>query len=242
MGFQIKSIEEATTGNQSKIEKLEHDLQSLKLETSAQIAKELTAAQNNNSNGNDNNLTVVMGNMPSCTTLQEAKDWLAKRCVDSGAPQPLESYCKSEAFNGILFAKCLSASHRDQIIASVRKFSGASFPKTWAKIDQPIDIRTAENTLFAFKRMLVEWGYNKSCIQVNRQARTLKVAGTEVLETMVENHELKMKWCNGGWEKWEDLQSAQELMNIKKDVQEKLNRAKAGASTDKGQGKGPIIQ
>ena len=70
----------------------------------------------------------------------------------------------------------------------------------------------------------------------------LKVAGTEVLETMVEDHVLKMKWCNGGWENWEDLQSAQELMNIKNDAQKKLDQAKAGASTDKGKGKGPIIQ
>ena len=113
----------------------------------------------------------------------------------------------------------------------------------WAKIVQPFDIRIAENTLFALKRMLVDWEYDKGCIHVDREARTLSVSGTRVLEVAVEDHILKMKWCDGEWEKWEDLQSAQELATIKKDTQEKLDRAKSSTSTgSKGKGKAPIIQ
>ena len=110
----------------------------------------------------------------------------------------------------------------------------------WAKIVQPFDIRIAGNTLIALKRMLVDWEYDKGCIHVDHEARTLSVSGTKVLEVAVEDHILKMKWCDGEWEKWEDLQSAQELATIKKDTQEKLDRAKSSTGS-KGKGKAPTI-
>ena len=73
---------------------------------------------------------------------------------------------------------------------------------------------------------------------MDREARTLTVAGTKVLEVVVEENVLKMKWCNGEWESWEDLQAAKELADIQQKAQDTLNRAKG--STDKGKGKGPI--
>ena len=55
----------------------------------------------------------------------------------------------------------------------------SALPRTWAKIEQPFEIRTADSVLFAIKRMLVEWKYNKHCIKVDTEARCLSVAGTD---------------------------------------------------------------
>ena len=51
---------------------------------------------------------------------------------------------------------------------------------------------------------------------------------------------LKLEWCSGEWERWEDLQSAEEFTAVKSKTQDVLNRAKGYASEDaKGKGKGP---
>jgi hypothetical protein len=236
MGLKLKELESSDGDLLNMIKKIEQDMKTFKLEHDQDFSKKLVELQSRVLS--PDKLTIVLGNVPNATTLEQAQEWLSKRCIDSGVPQPIETYCKSTEFNGVLFAKCLSASHRDQTISAVRRTNGASFPKPWAKIDQPLDIRTGENTLFAFKRMLVDWGYSKGCIFVDREARTLTVAGTKVLEVVVEENVLKMKWCNGEWESWEDLQAAQELADIQQKAQDTLNRAKG--STDKGKGKGPI--
>ena len=50
-------------------------------------------------------------------------------------------------------------------------------------------------------------------------------------------------WCDDGeWEQWEDLQSAPELVTLKENAKEKLDRAKSASSEDsKGKGKGASI-
>ena len=176
-------------------------------------------------------MTIVIGNIPEVTSTEQAKEWLVKRCMDAGIPQPIEVFVKSESFQGILFAKATSASHREGIIASVRNFRSDVSPKPWAKIDQPIDVRTAESVLFAFKTLLVQWKYGKKEVYVDRAKCVLSVAGTEVLKAKVENYELKLTWCNGEWECWEDLQTAQELVALKSKAQETLDRAKHFGST-----------
>ena len=111
----------------------------------------------------------------------------------------------------MIFAKCLSASHRDQVIACVRAAQTIEHKKPWADIDRPIDVRTAKNVLFAFKRMLLEWGYDKREVYVDVDSNTLSVAGIQVLKTEVNDATVKIVWCDGKWEKWEELQTAEEL-------------------------------
>jgi hypothetical protein len=236
MGLKLKELESSDGGLLNMIKKLEEDMKAFRHEHDQDFSKKLVEIQSKVVSPDE--LTIVLGNVPNVTTLEQAQEWLSKRCVANNMPPPIETYCKSAEFNGVLFAKCLSASLRDQTISVVRMNNGTSFPKPWAKIDQPLDIRTGENTLFAFKRMLVDWGYNKGCIFVDREARTLSVAGTKVLEVVIEENALKMKWCNGEWESWEDLQAAEELAAIRQKAQDTLNRAKG--SIDKGKGKGPI--
>ena len=132
----------------------------------------------------------------------------------------------------------MSASQRDAIIGSIRNFPGTEVPKPWAKPDQPFDKRAVENVLFAFKNMLVDWQYNKRALWVDRDAQCLKGAGVEIVRVTIESYDLKLIWCDGEWEKWEDLQQATELSTLKKNAQEKLDRAKGFRHFVIGQGQG----
>jgi len=142
----------------------------------------------------------------------------------------VRTFIKSEAFGGIIFAKCTSTSHRDILIESIRNAPQSADSKPWANIDQPINVRTAESVLFAFKRMLVDWGskwgFNKNCVWVDRETRTLFAEGKEVMKTHVEDLVLKIRWCDGKWEGWSELQTATEFTALKSSAQEKLDRVK----------------
>ena len=112
--------------------------------------------------------------------------------------------------------------------------------KPWAKMDQPIDQRTVDNVFFGFKRVLVDWKYNKRCIRVDTDAKVLKVAGKEILKVAVQDYKLILQWQDSEWQQWEDLQTAAEFTKIQSDAQTKLERAKDFASEEsKGKGKGP---
>ena len=89
------------------------------------------------------------------------------------------------------------------------------------------------------KWMLVEgWGYNKSCVKVDTESNppTLSVAKKEIVTAMVQEDKLVLRWSDGEWESWDDLQSSDELAKIKTDLQEKLTNAKT-LSESKGKGK-----
>ena len=227
MGLQLKTTESTLSNTCTRIEKLEQELHALKLQSKHTAASNTSAEK----------LTIVMGSIPGASTFEQALEWITKRCVTAGVPQPIESFMKSDAYKNVMFAKCSSVSHRDQVISAIRSSQMASGVKAWAKIDQPIDVRTAEGALFAFKKLLTSegWGFNAKAVYVNTDKLNLSVAGTEILQAKVVNGELKLAWCDGEWETWEELQSAAELTKIRKDAQDKLDRSKS--FFDKGKGK-----
>ena len=51
-------------------------------------------------------------------------------------------------------------------------------------------------------------------------------AGTDVVKAEVVDHTLTLQWCNGEWQRWEELQSSPELARLKTTTQEKLDRVK----------------
>ena len=185
------------------------------------------------------NLRVVVGRMPNVHTLDQAKAWLTKTLADSGVPQPVDKFITSDDFKGILCARCTSPLHRDQLISAVRDTAQKSATDTWAKTHQPIEVRAAEGVLFAFKRMLADkaWGYDKRAIKVDTDEHVIKVAGTEVLRSTVQQSELKIEWCDAEWEKWHQLRSDAEFLKIIENAKEKLSKAKEYGN--KGKGKGP---
>ena len=112
----------------------------------------------------------------------------------------------------------------------------------WARMHQPIDVRVADGALFAFKRLLSDWGYDKRAIQIDVDQHVLKIrdntgASKEVLQTAVEDMELKIKWCDAQWEKWEELQSAPAFLQIIEKGKVKLAKAKEFGIKGTGKGK-----
>ena len=102
-----------------------------------------------------------------------------------------------------------------------------------------MDRRTAESVLFAIKRMLLSWEYTNKEVHVDTEMGILKVAGQEVVKAEVKDFILKVNWCSGEWEQWEDLQGAPELAELKNTAQGKLDRAKTFSAGGKGKkGKG----
>ena len=78
-------------------------------------------------------------------------------------------------------------------------------------------------------------------MRVNTETCTLSVAGTEVAKASVDDYMLKLEWCDGQWEQWQELQSSKDLADLKGGAQEKLNNAR-NASSAAGKGKGKTFE
>lgn len=235
MGLRVASIEKFKHDNCSKIAELEKQVANIKLSLSS------------GSNTPSANLphrvidcNIVVGNIPGNLTFEDAKKWLSKHCDNLKIPPPPEVYTKGE-FVGLLFAKCASPTHRDTILASIRAASNAAYgndQRTWAKIDRPFTLRTVESALLAMRRMLISWEYPKSLVQVDMNNSTLKVAGKEIAKVTVDSYNLQVQWMDGEWEKWEELQSSEEMATIQKAAKERLDKAKSFSMGRKGMSKG----
>ena len=103
-----------------------------------------------------------------------------------------------------------------------------------------MDVRMAENVLLAIKRLLVspEWGYAKREVNVDTEKCVLSVGGSDVVQSKVENSDLKLIWSDGSWETWEELQQDEDFMKIQRDIKEKLARSKSNNKGKKGKGWG----
>ena len=111
--------------------------------------------------------------------------------------------------------------------------------KSWANIDQPFEVRTVDNFLFAFKRMLLGWGYGKKEVLVDADvSHSLSVAGTKILQPKIENNVLKPIWCDDLWAQWKELQETPEFAQLVLNANERLARSQSFADEGKGKSKG----
>ena len=145
MGLRLTKVESGNASLDKDVKKLQEDLKRVEAATTARMQEQM---QQLTVNASTENLTVIIGAIPNAKNVEEALAWITKMCSGTGIPRPVDVYCKSTDYNGIMFAKCLSASHRDQLIASIRQGPRGSSVKPWAQIDLPIDRRTAESALF----------------------------------------------------------------------------------------------
>ena len=226
MGLRVKTIEETHSDVQSQISELQKNFESFKLGNPTHTESSV----------HPGNLTVISGNLPNAESVEKAQEFIRKMCVSAGIPQPADVFPKGE-YKGLIWAKCTSISQRDVLISKIRNTAGEAGKKPWSKIDLPIDKRTAESTLFAFKRMLMEWGFANKAVRVDTDSCVLKVMDKEILKAKVSDFTMQLQWCDGEWETWQELQSSTEFDTLRKDAQDKLNRAKEWA-TDGGKGKG----
>lgn len=225
MGLHVKSVEDSHAEMRSQFAQLQKNFESFKIETPRVMET-----------SHPENMTILAGNLPNTDSVEEAPEFIRKLCVFSGIPQPVDIFPKGE-YKGILWAKCGTLSQRDVLIAKIRNSKGPPENRPWAKIDLPIDKRTAENVLFAFKHMWCDWEYRKQSVKVDTDTCTLKVLGKEILKAKVTDFTLQLQWCDGDWEPWEEFQSASEFYALQKKAQENLDRATSFASIG-GKGKG----
>jgi len=163
MGLRLKGVEDKNAQLYNRMEELQKMFETFKVDTKVDCEKQINEIKGlRPSNNKDGIMTVVIGNIPNTETLEQAKEWLRKKCLELGTAQPIDAFSKGD-FKGMLFAKFQSVAQRDVVIAGIRSSTtSTSHLKTWAKIDSPLDVRTAEGVLFGFKRMLVDWKFNKN--------------------------------------------------------------------------------
>ena len=239
MGLRITSNEQMMTDTVARVTELEQKMGKIQVGKETPCGREVDSSRF---------LSMVVGNIPEASTLDEAREWLGKHCRASGIalPGPSDVYSKGP-FSNLLFVKCQSEAHRDRFIQSIRdaarhaKASNGGEPlpaQLFAKVDLPFNIRTVEGALYAMNRMLISWNFNPACINYDIHTGILTVAGREIVKVYVQNFSLSFDWCDGEWQTWDALQQSTELAEIASKALTRLEKAKARAS-NKGKGKGP---
>ena len=87
------------------------------------------------------------------------------------------------------------------------------------------------------KYLLVDWGFEKSSVQYDLDAKALKVEGNLVLTISANNFVLDIKWVDAKWGEWKELQEDTQFLATVTELQGKLDSAKI--KIGKGKGKGP---
>ena len=126
------------SANANKIQKLELELQNLKLNMADQSTQQRYATTGVFGVGNDG-------------TKEEAKAWLEEKIDNLTGGKPHEIYTKGD-FNGIVFAKFDSQRHRDKSVEAFRKANlQRAGSRMWATEDTPIEERACKSTCGASK-------------------------------------------------------------------------------------------
>ena len=239
MGLRISETEKHASETMTRVEDLAKEIEKMKTGEWHPHQQQVDQTRS---------LSMMIGNIPKVTSLDDAKAWLDKHCSSVGVtpPGPTNVYKKGSDSN-LVFVKCQSETHRSTLIQSIKELSKqlresgpgeASTPQLFAKIDLPFDVRTVEAALYSMKKMLVSWNFNPSCVKYDIHSGILTVAGKEIVKVRVQDFALKFTWCDGEWQAWGELQESTEMAEIANKAHVRLEKAKARA-TNKGKGKGP---
>ena len=162
----VQSMIDASIPKIQKSTMTKDDVQKMIDETLSQCSTPRTAR----STGATSTLTAVIGSVPNADSFEKAVKWATDFCHDQGLPTPdaQDMYCKGD-FKGIFFIKFANDAGRQAFLEAVEKYAKAHKDQktAWAKPDLPIQARVQQSVLFQIRRMLVQWGYNKTCIKVD---------------------------------------------------------------------------
>ena len=100
----------------------------------------------------------------------------------------------------------------------------------WAKPDQALEPRVLQSFLFAVKRLLVDWGFEKRSLWVDTDAGTLWLGDEVVVAACVRDRRLALDYGTD----WQDYLSSPDWRELEETANQKLS--KGGAAT-KGVGK-----
>jgi len=236
MGLKIVNIDESCKKNAAAIHDLQTAMTSMKLNPAGLPPPPAPPPLSSR------DLNIVWGNVPGSTSFEIAREWIQQQLVSMNIHLPDANTFHKSTYTGVVFTKCDSVKMRNEIIAAVQKMPEADkkvdySKRLFAAVDKPIDERSARSVLLSIKYMLSKWGINKSAIQVDEVAGTLSIQGKTILCVEVRDYILNVKWCDGEWEQWEQLQNDPELADITSKAQDKLGKAKAVSSSSKGKGK-----
>ena len=185
-------------------------------------------------------LTAVFGGCKGASSKDEADSWLSMVLKSAGAQRPGDTYIKGAMsnYNGLVFGKYTTTTDRDAAVKKVQEkglvYGGQS---AWAKVDQPPEVRTVEGVLFAAKNMLLEWGWDKTSLWVDKEEQRLKCGDDLVSAVCVADGQIHPTYGEG----WNDYIFSKEhpdntlWKDTLKAAAEKLSRK---ATSTKGKGKG----
>ena len=104
----------------------------------------------------------------------------------------------------------------------------------WAKNDLPISQRCPLTFLLGLRWQLLQWGYTRREVKVDDKLQTLSVDGQTVAEAKVINDKLDIKWLDGTWMRWEELQQALEMNTLIEAANTKLTKTAENRAKGKG--------
>ena len=140
--------------------------------------------------------TMVVGGLQGLGSLHSATTWLHKKLQEMNAPQPVETYMKSEIFNGLVFAKFGATYDRDIAVATLRsaKFTHDD-NRIWATQDLPIPARAKKLFLLGLRWQLGEWGFEKREMETDDHYTKLLIANKTVVQVDCVKDELRVVWA-----------------------------------------------
>ena len=129
----------------------------------------------------------------------------------------------------MFFCKFGSEEDRDLIVANIKRLVlKIEDTKIWSNPDLPTDVRAPETFLFDLKKMLVEWGYTRESVWVDKPKKTISLGGKMILGVTMDQLEMQLTFGPA----WENHLRGAEFTKLVKDAQDKLK------SASKGEGKG----
>ena len=178
---------------------------------------------------NDKEFTLVVGGLGEHQTYDDAKTWLENKLWERWLPQPVKTYTKGD-FKGMLFCKYASKHDRDLVVEDLRpKHLACNGKNVWSKPDLPLNQRVSESVLFALKRLMVSWSYEKKSLWVDKDTNSLKIGGEIIMKVSVKDQTLAPSFGDG----WYDHIRCDEFEQVINDADAKLK-----STPTKGLGKG----
>ena len=178
----------------------------------------------------------VIGGLQNMASSAEAEKWLRAQLATLKAPSPLDVYAKGD-FKGLIFA-CFStgAGMREAVSVLSSKRLKYNNNDVWSKPEQPLEMRAPFSFLLSFKKLLIEWGFQKSSVRVEESTLEISVAGRPVLTVSAKDGALDLKWIDEEWSQWCELTEAKELKDLVEKVNVSLRQSRE--RQNKGEGKG----
>ena len=177
--------------------------------------------------------TAVLGGLSGLDDEDEAAAWLMDKLASLSAPTAKEVYTKGDEYRGTIFAKFGKKAERDDAVNKLRKARYQHGDKAvWAKPDLPFEERAMRHLLFGAKRVMTEWGYDKSALWADTSNGTLSIAGEKVVSAAIADRKLTVRYGP----QWEEYLHSDAKFPEWKELVDTI-RAKLDKAPSKGKGK-----